>query len=143
MIFTSEEELPIKSNKLQSIFLAGSMDTQLSHNWRKQVMDAYLGGYNFFDPTNSNYKKLNAFDMKLHIQWELDALAMSDKILLNFLPDALSPISLVELGLYVASNKLIVVCPKEFYKSSYVHALCEKYSTPMFNKINTALTTLS
>lgn len=143
MIFTSEEELPIKSNKLQSIFLAGSMDTQLSHNWRKQVMHAYLGDYNFFDPTNSNYKKLNTFDMKLHIQWELDALAMSDKILLNFLPDALSPISLAELGLYVASNKLTVVCPKEFYKSSYVHALCEKYGTPIFNKINTALTELS
>jgi hypothetical protein len=142
MIFTSEEELPNNTAKQQSIFLAGSMDTQLFHNWRKQVIDTYLGDYNFFDPTNRNYEKLNFLDMKLHIQWELDALEMSDKILLNFLPDALSPISLVELGLYVSSNKLIVVCPKEFYKSSYVHALCEKYNTPIFNEINSALTEL-
>ena len=105
-------------------------------------MDTYLGDDKFLDPTNRNYENLNSLDVKLHIQWELDALEMSDKILLNLLPDALSPISLVELGLYVSSNKLIVVCPKEFYKSSYVHTLCEKYNTPIFNKINTALTQL-
>ena len=105
-------------------------------------MDTYLGDDKFLDPTNRNYGNWNSLDVKLHIQWELDALEMSDKILLNLLPDALSPISLVELGLYVSSNKLIVVCPKEFYKSSYVHTLCEKYNTPIFNKINTALTQL-
>jgi hypothetical protein len=103
-------------------------------------MDTYLVDDKFLDPTNRNYENLNSLDVKLHIQWELDALEMSDKILLNFLPDALSPISLVELGLYVSSNKLIVVWPKEFYKSSYVHILCEEYNTLIFNKINTALT---
>ena len=103
-------------------------------------MDTYLGDDKFLDPTNRNYENLNSLDVKLHIQWELGALEMSDKILLNLLPDALSPISLVELGLYVSSNKLIVVWPKEFYKSSYVHILCEEYNTLIFNKINTALT---
>ena len=59
MIFTSEEELPNKTNKQQSIFLAGSMDTKLSNNWRIPVMDIYFEEYNFFDPTNRNYEKLN------------------------------------------------------------------------------------
>lgn len=77
--------------------------------------------------------------MKLHIQWELDTLSKADIILLNFLSDSKSPISLVELGLYVASNKLIIICPKEFYKSKYVYTLCEKYNTPIFDNINKAL----
>ena len=106
-------------------------------------MDIYFEEYNFFDPTNRNYENLKSLDMNLHIQLELDALEMSDIILRNFLPNTLYPISLVELGLYVSSNKLIVVCSKEFYKSSYVHALCEKYNTLIFNKINAAFTELS
>ena len=33
-IYTLEEELPNKTNKKQSIFLAGSINNQLSHNLR-------------------------------------------------------------------------------------------------------------
>ena len=73
--------------------------------------------------------------MKRQINWELDAMHIADQILLNFLPESLAPISLIELGLLVKTKKLIVVCPKEFYKSSYVFTLCEKYKTPVFLKI--------
>jgi hypothetical protein len=142
MVFTSTEKLPNKENNKKYIFLAGSIDSKVSDNWRSQVITSNYNQNHFFDPTNKNYEHLNSIDMKAHIQWELDALAMSDKIILQFLPDALSPISLVELGLYVSSKKLIVVCPKEFYKSRYVHTLCENYNTPIFSKMKTALTQL-
>ena len=142
MIFTSENKLPIKENEKNYIFLAGSMDFNISENWRKQVIDILSNTNCLFDPTNKNHDKLNERQMKEHIEWELDALLMSDKILLNFLPNALSPISLVELGLYVSTKKMIVVCPKEFYKSKYVYTLCEKYNTPIFNKIEEAINIL-
>ena len=108
MVFTSTEKLPNKENNKKYIFLAGSIDSNVSDNWRSQVITSNYNQNHFFDPTHKNYEYLNPVDMKAHIQWELDALAMSDKIILQFLPDALSPISLVELGLYVSSEKLIV-----------------------------------
>lgn len=132
MVFTSNDRLPTKENGKSYIFLAGSIENKLSGNWRKYVVDKLDNKNIFFDPTNKKHDHLNVKEMRVHIEWELDSLSMSDKIILNFLPNALSPISLVELGLYVASKKLLVICPKEFYKSRYVYTLCEKYNTPIF-----------
>jgi len=140
-MYTSNDILPINKRNQRSIFLAGSMDHKQEGSWRDEI-SAEFGMYSIFDPTNNNHDHLNTKEMKRHINWELNALQLSDIILLNFLPDALSPISLVELGMYVRSNKLIVICPQEFYKSNYVHTLCEKYNTPIFNNITEAKTLL-
>lgn len=139
MIITSEQKLPEKNSDKKYVFLAGSIDNSNFGNWRKETIKKLEIKINLFDPTNMKHDSLNVAEMKSHIIWELDALAITDKILLNFLPDSKSPISLVELGLYVASKKLIVVCPKEFYKSRYVYTLCEKYNTPIYDTINKAL----
>ena len=137
MVYTSEKQLP--NEKGNYIFLAGSIDNRYFGNWRKKVIEEIGDSNIILDPTNTNHDKLSDEDMKLHIQWELDALSKANTILLNFLPDSKSPISLVELGLYVTSNKLIVICPKAFYKSRYVYTLREKYNTPIFDNINKAL----
>jgi hypothetical protein len=71
----------------------------------------------------------------LIISGELEALELADMIILNFLPEAKSPISLVELGLYMKSSKLIVVCPKEFYQYRYVSTICDKYNTPIYHNL--------
>lgn len=142
MIITSEQKIPEKNSHEKYVFLAGSIDNRYFGNWRKETAKKLETKVNVFDPTNMKHDSLNDAEMKSHIIWELDALAIADKILLNFLPDSKSPISLVELGLYVASNKLIVVCPKEFYKSRYVFTLCEKYNTPIFENLNKALVEL-
>ena len=137
MIVTSKEKLPNKERAY--LFLAGSMNNNSTNNWRNKIIKILGNSFNYLDPTNSNHDKLDKQQMKTHVEWELNAMEMADIILLNFLPKALSPISLVELGMYVASKKLIVVCPKEFYKSSYVNTLCEKYNTPIFLKMDDAI----
>ena len=53
----------------------------------------------FIDPTISNHDELDDIQMKNHINWELDALNLADKVFLNLLPDSKSPISLIELGI--------------------------------------------
>ncbi|WP_165748396.1 nucleoside 2-deoxyribosyltransferase domain-containing protein [Cellulophaga sp. Z1A5H] len=143
MIFTSQVGLPIKESDQRYIFLAGSMASNQSVNWRNQVVNSLPNSYQFLDPTNEHHDTLNALQMKKHVEWELDAMAMADIVLLNFLPNALSPISLVELGLYASSKKLYVVCPKAFYKSSYVVTLCERYHTPTFKTLQEAIDTLT
>ncbi|WP_452600169.1 nucleoside 2-deoxyribosyltransferase domain-containing protein, partial [Pontimicrobium sp. MEBiC01747] len=72
----------------------------MAGNWREKVIREMGSQVHFFEPTRIEHNKFNDFQMKEHIEWELNALNLSDKILLNFLPDAKSPISLVELGWY-------------------------------------------
>lgn len=139
MIYTSKIKLPLKDQDKKYYFLAGSINYHLSGNWRGKVTNEMEHLVHFFDPTRIEHNEFSDFQMKEHIEWELNALNLSDKIILNFLPDAKSPISLVELGLYMKSSKLVVVCPDQFYQKRYVKVICEKYNTPFFNTIDKAI----
>ena len=61
------------------------------------------------------------------VMWELTALKRSDYIIMYFDPDTKSPISLLELGIYAHSNKLIVVCPDGFWRKGNVDIVCREY----------------
>ena len=139
MIYTSKIKLPLKEQSRNYYFLAGSIDCHLGGNWREKVIKEMEHLGHFFDPTRIEHNEFNDFQMKEHIEWELNALDLSDTIILNFLPDAKSPISLVELGLYMKSSKLIVICPDQFYQKRYVKEICEKYNTPFFNTMAKAI----
>jgi len=139
MVYTSKNALPKKGKNEKYCFLAGSIDHNLLGNWRIKVVEEMKNESHFFNPTRIEHDKFNDSQMKKHIEWELDALELSDKILLNFLPSAKSPISLVELEIYVNTSKLLVVCPDQFYQKRYVKTICEKYNTPFFNNLDKAI----
>lgn len=46
-----------------------------------------------------------------------------------------SPASLLELGLYSRSGKLMVVCPDGYWRKGNVDNVCEKYGVKMFENI--------
>lgn len=140
MIFSSHSNISQIPQNKECIFLAGSMAAKSEINWRQTVVDELQESYHFLDPTNPNHDTLEDLEMRKHIKWELDELKKADYIIMNFLPDSLSPISMVELGMYIATNKLIVVCPKEFYKWRYIDTLCKEYNTPIFNQLEEVLT---
>lgn len=52
------------------------------------------------------------------------------------LDDSKSPISLLEIGLYAKSNKLIVFCTSNFYRWDNVRLTCEKYHIPLIQDLN-------
>ena len=76
------------------------------------------------------------------VNWELNALEKADFIILNLLPNSKSPISLLELGLFAKSGKLLVCCPKEFYRSGNIQIVCDKYNIPLFTDIDELLNTI-
>ena len=59
---------------------------------------------------------------------------MSKVILL--LDDSKSPISLLEMGLYAKSKKLIVFCTPKFYRFDNVRLTCEKYHIPLVQDLH-------
>ncbi|MFT6981845.1 MAG: hypothetical protein ACJAUD_000612 [Crocinitomicaceae bacterium] len=139
MVFNFQSSIQDKQKDKQIVFLAGSVATDSDNNWRHDIINKWGDEYHFFDPVNPNHANLNDKDMRAHIKWELDALKSSDYIFLNLLPTSTSPISLVEMGLYVSTKKLIVICPTEFYKWRYIDVLCKEYNTPIFQDFGEAL----
>jgi len=136
MVYIAPYKLPIKQKDSRYFFLAGSIDYREENPWRVNFYRFSSNKLHFFDPTRKDHDALNNAQMQEHINWELDALELSDKIILNFLPESKSPISLVELGLYAKSGKLIVVCPKEFYQKRYIKTLCKKYRIKLHNSLD-------
>jgi hypothetical protein len=68
----------------------------------------------------------------MQVEWELNALSASDYIILYLDPDTRSPVSLLEMGLFAQSGKLLVVCPDGFWRKGNVDIVCEKYGFPQF-----------
>ena len=138
VIFSHNDISQIPQDK-ECIFLAGSMAAKSEVNWRQTISTNLQEKYHFIDPTNPNHDVLNDAQMREHIKWEFDGMKRADYIIMNFLRDSLSPISLVELGMNINNEKLIVICPKEFYKWRYIDTLCKEHNTPIFNQLEEIL----
>ena len=54
-------------------------------------------------------------------------------IIMVLLDNSKSPVSLLELGLYAKSKKIIVFCTDKFYRYDNVQLTCEKYNIPLIN----------
>ncbi|SEC82566.1 Nucleoside 2-deoxyribosyltransferase like [Tenacibaculum sp. MAR_2009_124] len=135
MVYKSDKNLPQKSNSKKLVFLAGSLSIDKIDNWRNTLVNSYSTNFDFIDPTNDNYVLLNTSQMEKHINWELEGLELSDIIFMNLLPESKSPISMVELGLYAKSNKLIICCPEIFYQYRYIKTIAKKYNAALFTEL--------
>ncbi len=73
------------------------------------------------------------------MEWELNALENADYIIMFFGKDSKSPISLLEMGLYAKSGKLLVICPDGFWRKGNVDITAEKYGVKQFDSIENVL----
>jgi len=70
-------------------------------------------------------------------------LEMADTILLYFDPKTKSPISLLELGLFAKSGKMMVCCPEGFWRKGNVDIVCERYRIPQFESLEELIANLT
>lgn len=141
--FRPPELIPVKEQT--SLFLAGTIDMGSSYKWQEEVVKA-LESYNIeiYNPRredwDSSWKQgFTEPQFFQQVTWEMDAMERADIIVINFLPESKSPISLLELGLHASSGKLLVCCPDEFYRSGNVHIVCNRYSIPLYKNIKDLL----
>lgn len=139
----------IKINKLiPSIFLAGTIDMGNSLDWQQEVelhfsneiVDIYNPRRNGWD--SSWKQKFDSPEFFQQVMWEKDALRKANIIIMNFLPDSQSPITLLEFGLWASSGKLLVCCPDKFWRSGNVQIECNDHDIPMFKTLDELLKTI-
>lgn len=134
------------SNLDRKIFLAGSIEMGKADNWQALVEEFFKDEPNvvLFNPRRDDWdssweQSINNAQFYTQVTWELDHLEKVDVIIMHFVPDTMSPISLLELGLYADSGKLLVSCPDGFWRKGNVEIVCEQYGIVCYNSIEELL----
>ena len=124
------------------IFLAGTIDNGDSDNWQDELIRTIndvqlMRSVNIYNPRREQWPSSNDHnEIDKQIEWELYHLEKADLIVMNILASSKSPISLMELGLFAKEGRLIVFCPKTFYRYDNVRVVCKRYGIPLFTTNN-------
>ena len=116
-----------------SVFLAGSIEMGTAEQWQIYVetelsaMDIVI-----FNPRRDDWdaswsQSITNPQFCEQVEWELAALEKADVIALYFAPATRSPISLLELGLFGRTGKVVVCCPSGFERKGNVDIVCARY----------------
>ena len=127
------------------VFLAGTIDNGNSEDWQAKVTE-YAESSLFSDrlvlinPRRDNWNpEASDVEVEEQVLWELKGLERASTILMVFLDDSHSPISLLETGLHAKSEKLHVVCGDGFYRYVNVKTTCDFYGVPITDYLEYAL----
>ena len=141
MIFKPPHNIAKRNRDRKSVFLAGSIEMGKAENWQDKVSDNITKcGFDVFNPRRDDWDSTWTQDFEnpqfyQQVTWELNALENSDLIILYFDPNTKSPISLLEMGLFAKSKKLIVICPDGFWRKGNVEIVCQYYNIPFHDNL--------
>jgi len=126
----------------KSIFLAGSIEQNTAENWQEIIIEHIDNQYiNILNPRRKDWN--SSWEEDIHnphfneqVQWELSGLERADIIAMYFDPKTKSPVSLIELGLFAHSEKMIVCCPNGYWKKGNVDIICKKFDIPQVSNLD-------
>lgn len=119
-----------------SVFLAGTIDMGHSDDWqqtfinqanREETLDEVV----VFNPRRKSWdynwtQSIGNVWFSGQVNWELDAMESADVILLFLKANSKSPISMMELGLFADSGKLMVCCEEGFWRKGNIDIVCKR-----------------
>lgn len=142
MTYTPPSNISKRDRSKKSVFIAGTIDMGKNiPDWQKEITSFFeQNSWDSFNPRRADWDAswLQEFEnpqFSQQVRWELNALEVADIILMYFLPDSVSPISLLELGIHIRSKKLYVVCPHGFWRKGNVDITCDFYDVPLFDTL--------
>ena len=130
----------------QSIFLAGSIENGSAEDWQQKVIDSLSDlDIAIINPRRKDWDSsweqsiTNGYFVE-QVNWELDSLSEVDTILFYFQSGTVSPISLMELGLHINSDRnLVVCCPEGYFRKGNIDILCQRNNIPVFTDLDSAI----
>jgi len=131
------------------IFLGGSIEMGNVEDWQKEISDRISTclSPDIFCILNPRRKSWDSSweqskDNPLfrgQVEWELEGLEKAQSIIMYMHPDTKAPISLMELGLFAQSRKLLVVCPDGYWRKGNVDIVCERYGIRQVETVKAAV----
>jgi len=118
----------------KTIFLAGSIDMGETEDWQEKLWQELKDDYDvtIYNPRRNDWdsswkQDIDNPEFNEQVNWELNHQKNADIIAMYFAPESKAPISLLELGLFADTGKMIVCCPEGFYRKGNVDIVCKKY----------------
>ena len=125
-----------------NVFLGGSIEMGLAEPWQDRLVNEFKDSdIRFLNPRRDDWdsswvQEASNPQFAQQVNWELDALEYSDLIVFYFDPNTKSPITLMELGLYASSGKVIVCCPDGFWRKGNVEIVCQRHGVTLVNSFD-------
>jgi hypothetical protein len=119
------------------VFLAGSIDMGSAEDWQKEIVESLADvPCVALNPRRKDWDKTWKQEMenpkfREQVEWELKGLEQCSLIALCLTKDSKAPISLLELGIHASDGKMIVHCPKGYWRKGNVDIVCTKYGVPV------------
>jgi len=121
----------------RSVFLAGSIEMGQAEPWQataEQVL-ADLPA-TILNPRRDEWdasweQSIGNPQFRAQVEWELQAQELASVIAMYFAPATRAPVTLLELGLFARSGKLVVCCPPGFWRRGNVEVVCARYGVPL------------
>ena len=118
----------------RTVFLAGSIEMGTAENWQNQIAQSLVHqNLTLFNPRRDDWdpsweQTISNPQFREQVEWELDAQEKAAMIVIYFSPTTKAPITLLELGLFANSGKLVVCCPDGFWRKGNVEVVCDRYN---------------
>jgi Nucleoside 2-deoxyribosyltransferase like len=130
----------------KTVFLAGSIEMGAAENWQERVTRELSGIPNLtiLNPRRDDWddawvQSFSDRQFREQVEWEISAQEMANVIFMYFAPDTKAPITLLELGLFARSGKLIVCCPDGFWRKGNVEVVCNRFGIPLISGLEEAI----
>lgn len=126
----------------RSVFLAGSIEMGGAPPWQRAaelaLSDLPVAILNpRRDDWDSSWAQTIHDDrFRTQVEWELDAQDRATVIAMYFAEQTKAPITLLELGLYARSGRLLVCCPAGFWRRGNVEVVCRRYGIRLFEHLD-------
>lgn len=120
-----------------SVFLAGSIEMGKAVQWQRHLYN-YLQDLpiEVFNPRRGHWDpnvtaEAKHLDFRRQVNWEWEALKDATVICFFFDHETMSPVTMLELGKWLNSDKVVVCCDKRFWKGGNIHLVCEYEKVPL------------
>jgi hypothetical protein len=127
--------LPVEPGVPQ-LFLAGSIEMGRAVLWQQQLEQALADlDILILNPRRDEWdasweQHIGNAPFREQVEWELAAQEQAGLIAMYFAPGTQSPITLLELGLFAHTGKIVVCCPDGFWRKGNVDIVCQRYAIP-------------
>jgi hypothetical protein len=117
----------------QSVFLAGSIDLGVARDWQAEF-ESELSDCDVVilnprrEEWDDSWPQTPEFEpFREQVNWELQGQEMATVIPMFFAPGTKSPVTMLELGLFAQTGKVIACAPDGFWRKGNVDIVCQRY----------------
>lgn len=134
-----------------TIFLGGSIEMGAASDWQMEVCDKCTQYPAIFaNPRRKNWdcsweQTIGNPNFKEQVEWEINGLDICDCVFFYFDPNTKAPITLMEYGLHIKTNKpMIVVCPDGFWRKGNIEVTMNMFRPheKILNSLNDGVNSL-